>query len=823
MRFVSAGFTLLLLAPAARADLATEAYTILEKNCHACHGAAVQMSKLDLRTREKTLVGGERGPAVEPANLGRSWLWRFVTHAQKPEMPPGSKLADEDIETLRKWIVAGAPFPEIAVTDEEAARLEALKKLEERPITKEERAWWAFRQPVRSEPPVKTENPIDGFLLAKLREKGLEPNEQADKRTLVRRVYLDMVGLPPTPEEVQAFLSDDSPKAWENLVERLLASPHYGERWGRHWLDLVHYADSGGYERDFDWPTMWRYRDYVIQAFNEDKPYDRFILEQIAGDEIDPGNPEAHIATGYLRMVLDNNIKDERTRMDELDDNVSTTTLTFLGMTVGCARCHNHKFDPIPQKDYYQMQAVFFSTKEEDYPLVPAEEVARYEAAVEAIAAKIKPLKAKIAELEKPHRDQLFEEKLDALPPYYRKAWETEEGDRSEGQRLNARQVKALYGQIKLEEVLARMTDDEKKQREGLEREIAILDDQRPERYATARTVTEESAEPLPSYFLHRGDPGSKGSRMGAGVLTVAAWEPVKFEAPLPKAETSHRRRQFAEWIASEKNPLTARVMVNRIWQHHFGEGIVRTTSNFGKTGQQPSHPELLDWLATEFVRSGWSVKHMHRLMLTSEAYKRSSNDSEQGLEKDQENRLFWRAPRQRLEAEILRDSILRVAGTLDLSIGGEAVRPYINPDLIQSSTGRRWDGSDIGDPETWRRSVYVFQKRSIRYPMFEAFDQPDMVGHCSARTESTVAPQALLLMNNAAIFRQAKFFAQRLALEAGAEPEAQVERAFELALARKPRPEEKARAAAFIRGNPTGLVDFCQTMFNLNEFVYRQ
>jgi hypothetical protein len=310
---------------------------------------------------------------------------------------------------------------------------------------------------------------------------------------------------------------------------------------------------------------------------------------------------------------------------------------------------------------------------------------------------------------------------------------------------------------------------------------------------------------------------------MGAGVLSVAAWEPVKFEAPPAQAETSHRRRQLAEWIASEENPLTARVMVNRIWQHHFGEGIVRTTSNFGKTGQPPSHPELLDWLATEFVRSGWSVKHMHRLMLTSEAYKRSSDDSEQGLAKDQENRLFWRAPRQRLEAEILRDSILSVAGTLDLDVGGEAVRPYINPDLIQSSTGRRWDGSDIGDPETWRRSVYVFQKRSIRYPMFEAFDQPDMVGHCAARTESTVAPQALLLMNNAAIFRQAKFFAQRLLLEAGAEPEAQVDRAFELALARAPRPDERAQAVAFIEGNPTGLVDFCQTMFNLNEFVYRQ
>jgi mono/diheme cytochrome c family protein len=709
MRFLSLSPALFLLLPAARADLAAEAYQILEKNCHACHGAAVQMSKLDLRTRERTLIGGERGPAVEPTNLNLSFLWRFVTHEQKPEMPPGSKLADADIETLRKWIVAGAPFPEIAVTDEEAARLEALKKLEERPITKEERDWWAFQQPVRTEPGVQAKNPIDGFLLAKLQEKGLQPNEQADKRTLIRRVYLDLVGLPPTPDEVEAFVQDDSPRAWETVVERLLASPHYGERWGRHWLDLVHYADSGGYERDFDWPTMWRYRDYVVKAFNGDKPYDRFILEQIAGDEIDPGNPEANVATGYLRMVLDNNIKDERTRMDELDDNVSTTALTFLGMTVGCARCHNHKFDPIPQKDYYQMQAVFFSTKEQDYPLVSPDVVAKYDAAINAIKVKIKPLDAKIDALEKPYREQLFEEKLDALPAYYRKAWETPEADRTEGQRLNARQVKALYNQIQIDEVLARMPDAEKTEREGLQREIAMLNDQRPERYSTARAVTEEGAEPLPSYFLHRGDPGSKGSKMGAGVLSVAEWQPVTFGAP-PRAHTSYRRKQFAEWIASEKNPLTARVMVNRIWQHHFGEGIVRTASNFGKTGQEPSHPELLDWLATELVRSGWSVKHMHRLMLLSEAYRRSSGDTEAGLAKDQENRLFWRAPRKRLEAEIIRDSILRVAGTLNLTVGGEAVRPYINPDLIQSSTGRRWDGAAIGDPVTWRRSLYVFE-----------------------------------------------------------------------------------------------------------------
>ena len=782
----------------------------------------MQMSRLDLRTRDKILLGGERGPAVTPTNLKLSFLWKFVTQRSQPTMPPGSKLPAGEIEILRKWILAGAPYPKLAQTDEEAERLAALRKLEERPITEEERRWWAFQPPVRRQPPSNAPNPVDAFLQARLAEKGLRPAPLADERTLIRRAYLDLTGLPPSPEQVASFLVDDSPRAFDKVVEELLASPHYGERWARHWLDLVHYADSGGYERDFDWPSMWRYRDYVVQAFNDDKPYDRFIVEQIAGDEIDPGNPDAHIATGYLRLVLDNNIKDERTRMNELDDNVSTTALTFLGMTVGCARCHNHKFDPIPQKDYYQMQAVFFSTKENDYPLVPDRVVRQYEDALKAIAGEQKPLRERIAKIEAPYREQLFEIKLDALPAYYRQAWETPAEKRTEGQRLNARQVQALPRQIRAGEILARMTASEKTEHEQLSLDIEQLNAGRPKAYATARTVSEESAAALPSYFLHRGDPGSKGSPMRPGVLSVAAWRQVSFTAPPAGAATSHRRRQFAEWIASEGNPLTARVMVNRLWQHHFGEGIVGSASNFGKTGERPSHPQLLDWLATEFTRSGWSVKHMHRLMLQSQAYRRSSDDMEANLTADPENRLFWRMPRKRLEAEILRDQILAVAGTLNRTLGGPAIRPYIDPDLWQSSTSRVWNGKPIGDRETWRRGVYVFLKRSIRYPMFEAFDQPDMAGHCSRRADSTVAPQALLLMNNAEVLLQAKFFAQRLTQEAGPDPEAQVTLAFVLALARPPSTAEKRQALAFLQASPTGLVDFCQTLFNLNEFVYR-
>ena len=820
-RILALAITLPLLLSAA--DLAEQANSILKENCQVCHGAALQQSGLDLRTRDKILLGGERGAAVTGASLSGSWLWRLVTHSTKPFMPPAGKLGDEKIEVLRKWILAGAPMPETAVSDEEAERLAALKKLEDRPITEEEREWWAFVEPTR--PPVPGDpgsNPVDAFLEAKLKEQGLTRSGAADKRTLVQRVYLDVTGLPPTPDEVQSFLDDESEGAWEDLVDRLLESPHYGERWGRHWLDLVHYADSGGYERDFDWPTMWRYRDYVVNAFNKDKPYNVFIREQIAGDEVAPDSAESNIATGYLRMVLDNNIKDERTRMDELDDNVATTAQTFLAVTVQCARCHNHKFDPIPQKDYYRMQAVFFSTKEIDYPLVSDEDVAKHKAENKAVDEQQKPLKEQLKEIEKPHREVLFQARLDELPPYYREAWETAGDKRTTAQRLNARQVEALYNQIAPNEMQARMSKQELDEYEATELKIKDLDATRPAEYPTARTITEDSRDPLPSYFLHRGDPGTKGSKMEPGVLAVAArTEPQFGEAP-GTAKTSWRRKHFANWIAADDNPLTARVMVNRIWQHHFGEGMVRTPSNFGKTGMKPSHPELLDWLAVEFVENDWSVKHMHRLMLTSDAYRMASRDITENLEKDRTNTYLWRQTRNRHEIEVIRDRIMAVAGTLDRTVGGPAVRPFINPALFQSSTDRTWPGMSIGDPQSWRRSLYVFSKRSIRYPMFEAFDQPDMVTSCSQRTRSTVAPQSLLLMNNAEVLLQAKFFAQRVQVEAKRSAEAQVALAFQLALGREPTDDEREKAVEFVETTPTGLVDLCQTLFNLNEFLYR-
>ncbi len=819
---------LLLPALLGAAELADQVSAILKQNCLACHGAALRMSKLDLRTRESVLRGGERGPAIIPHNPGRSLLYKFVSHQEKPEMPPGGKLTDEEVDTLRRWIVAGGDLG--TLTPEELDKKTALAKLEARPISDEERSFWSFRSPVKPEIPVVEgflpgANTVDLFLRAALNQEDLTPAPPADKRTLVRRAYLDLIGLPPSPEQVTAFVHDSRPDAWPRLIDQLLASPHYGERWARHWLDLARYADSGGFERDFDWPQMWRYRDYVVDAFNNDKPYDRFVLEQIAGDEIAPDSPEANIATGFLRLGPDNNMKNELTRMDELDDILATTNLTFLGMTVQCARCHNHKFDPIAQQDYYRMQAVFFSTKLADYPLVDADAVRAHKSEQKRIDDLQQPFKDKQKALLKPHRDELMAELIAKQPDYIQEAWRLPAAERTEGQRLNVRQIEHTFEHEYKDDknVLPRADAEQKQQYAKLQEQIDTLDATRPEPYPTAMTIGEEGREAFPSYFLHRGSIGSKGSVMAPGILRVASRGEPEFQPAPEDAKSSHRRRVFGEWVASSENPLTARVMVNRLWQHHFGEGLVRTPSNFGVTGQPPTHPELLDWLAVEFVESGWSIKHMHRLMMASAAYRMQSADVEANVAVDPENHLLWRMSRQRLEAEILRDSILTVAGTLDRAVGGKGVFPYIDPDLFQSSTSRTWPGRPDDDPATWRRSLYVFSKRTIRYPLFEAFDQPDMITSVDRRNRSTVAPQALLLMNNRFINMQAELFAERVRREAGAGVGEQVEHAFELALARLPTDYESDKVRKFVDGNADGLADLCRTLFNLNEFAYLQ
>ena len=818
-------------ASAQEDERAGQVYEIFRNRCFACHGPA-KAGGLDLRTHVTLAAGSANGPVVIAHQPDKSRLFLLVSHQQEPHMPQnGPKLADADLDLIRQWIDDGGSLE--SVTAAATANTTAdFSRYEERPITPEERQFWAFQPPPARAIPTNVparwrRNPIDAFVYSALKKKGLAASPPASRRSLIRRVYLDVLGLPPSPEEVEAFVNDRAPDAWTKLVDRLLSSPHYGERWARHWLDLVRYADSGGFEFDVDRMQMWRYRDYVVNAFNNDKPYDRFIREQIAGDEYAPVTDERMIATGFLRLGPESG-GGERGRQEGLDDIIATTTLTFMGVTVSCARCHNHKFDPIPQKDYYRLQSVFFSTRGVDHPLVPSHVVDAHRAETARIDALQKPLQQRKKEIEAPYLKQLVDRAVAELPEYLQLAWRTPEKERTSGQRLNVIQIQktlqddTLRAKITEKDIVALMPDAVRQQHRDVKAEIGALDKQKPAPFATARAIGESGREPRPSYFLLRGAVEAKGSLMTPGVLSVTAATEHVFAEPPADAKSSWRRRGFAEWLASPSNPLTARVMVNRIWQHHFGEGIVRTPSNFGHLGDRPSHPELLDWLAREFIAGGWSIKTMHRLMLLSETYQMASDDVAANAAIDPENRFFWRMPRHRLEAEIVRDQILAVAGTLDRTVGGPNVFPYIDPELFEVSSRRNWPGKPDDDSSTWRRSLYVFSKRSIRYPLFEAFDQPNLINSVDRRNRSTVAPQALLLMNNATVLFHAKQFAERVRNTAGDSLEGQVDAAFRFALGRLPDNVERETSVAYVRESADGLAGLCHALFNLNEFVYR-
>ncbi len=744
-------------------------------------------------------------------------------------------------------------------------------------ITPAERAWWSFKIPVRRpvsevDDPRWSENPIDAFLMKKLQEKGLQPAPQADKGTLMRRAYLDLVGLLPAPREVTAFVNDDSANAFEKLIDRLLDSPHYGERWGRHWLDVVRYADSGGYEDDYDYPNAWRYRDHVIRALNEDKPYDQFILEQLAGDELDKVTYDSLTATGFHRIGATVGFQEKdnpQYRYTYLDDMIATTSRTFMALSVECARCHDHKFDPIQQLDYYRMMAIFFPFVKYDHLLAPPEQVAAYEARKAAIEAQVQPLKAHIKEIKKPYMKIAFEKTLAKFPEEIQVAVRTPEGERSPGQQLLAAQVLSIRGEGRgLSKLLSTKVQAEIKR---LKEQIEEIKKEMPEPPPVAMGIRDGDYRfspdgpndnvvpgkgdrelydfegtflphpdkpfiPPPARFLPTGDYRNKGPEVQPGFLQVITQEnPPTAHLPSNGHITTGRRRALADWIISEDHPLTARVMVNRIWQHHFGRGIVSTPSNFGRMGQRPTHPELLDWLATEFVRQGWSIKHMHRLMMTSQAYRMSSGYYlEANAKIDPENIYLWRYRQRRLEGEVIRDIILTASGNLNLKIGGMPFFPPIPEKVRESFTKGKWEMTQEG-PEVWRRSIYSYWKRGLRYPMFDVFDLPNLNITCERRTITTVPTQALTLLNNEFVLQQARHFAERVLAQAGRERAVQVKTAYRIALSREPNPKELDRNVAFLRrqrsyhaeqeenSNPEleALTDFCHVVLNLNEFVY--
>ncbi len=806
---------------------------LLAAKCVHCHGESLREAELDLSSWSSLMRGGTSGPSITAGNAAQSLLFQLVRDRKMP--PDGEpELREDEIAKIERWIQAGAIGPaETAAASGWAARMQ------------EGARFWSFQPIVR--PPVpdldalaneegstadnrwspgqaSREHPIDAFLRESLARHALPHAPQADRRTLVRRAYLDLVGLPPAPERVEAFVHDTTTDAWPRLIEELLNMPQYGERWGRHWLDVARYADTGGYETDIYYKNAWRYRDYVVKSFNDNKPYDRFVQEQIAGDELWPDNLdlagsyvmpveklqhfEALTGTGFYALgpqIHESNMDARKLAQERLTDWVDTTGAAFLGLTLGCARCHDHKFDPISQRDYYALQAIFAGSKEVDVPIVHAMGVADFRQHYPTLLA--------VDEARQAYK--LFENRTQG-----RALTDAEQAERTRLLEAIARAVLAVPP-----------ADAQGVRFDGL-MEIPTA------------TVLGHEREPLvPAVrWLARGDLDRPRDEVAPAVPAVftAHSSPA---APPSSTAANRRRAELALWLTRPDHPLTSRVMVNRIWQWHFGRGLVSTPSDFGQMGQRPSHPQLLDWLAAEFIASGWNIKDLHRRIMTSEAYQQASDyGTPRHAEVDPENRLLWRMNRRRLEGETLWDAIHSVAGTLNPKMGG---RPVLPPLVAEELTNKsQWVVS--ADPaEHTRRGIYILVRRNFRFPLFDLFDAPVNAVSCAGREESTVAPQALWLLNNHTAHDQADAFAARILKEAGSDTTARIQRAWYLALGRPASPEEVLEATRMVAqlsaaanvprasssassGPDDGAADserqawslFVLSLFNLNEFV---
>jgi mono/diheme cytochrome c family protein len=784
----------------------TQIRPILQSQCAACHTGDKPRGGLNLSTRESLLKGGDTGPAVVPEKPADSLLVRAIAHMSDLKMPPKGKLTQTQIDTLTTWVKMGATWPEGR----------AIAKPDGPPLVDDRaRNFWSFRPVVRPAVPIIdtrwVQNPVDAFVLAKLTAKGLAPAPPAEKTSLLRRVYYDLIGLPPSPEEVEVFLKDTSPDAFEKVVDRLLASSHYGERWARHWLDLVRYAETNGYEFDTAKPSVWRYRDYVIRSINDDKPYDRFVREQLAGDELTPPSTDALVATGFYRLgVWDGGAPDRlQAQYDELDDILSTTGQVFLGLTVQCARCHDHKVDPFPQKDYYRLLAFVHN-------------VQRYNprSAVRTIGDKVDTdlQKQEIAAF----KDRLTEVNRQmtaieaALLPHLAA------GEKDDFASPEKRQ------DVIRKHVPEHVTSEDYERYVDRVREKAQLERRKPSGLAQALCVSENGPRAPETFVLLRGNPRSPGDKVEPGFPSV-----LPAVAPgVPKAgtATTGRRTVLADWIASPTNPLTARVMVNRVWQHHFGRGIVRSASDFGFRGAPPTHPELLDWLAAEFVEKGWRLKPLHRLIVTSNAYRMSSRPDPACLTKDPENDLFWRFDPRRLSAEEVRDSMLAAAGNLNLTaIGGPSIYPKLDRQVLQgqSMPGVGWPTSP--PEEATRRSLYVHTKRSLPVPFLTAFDAADPDASCPVRFTTTQPTQALAMLNGEFANEQSQLLAVYVRKKAGDKPADQIRMILWRVTQRPPAKPEIDRGDDFLirqrevhkTSEADALQRFGLLALNLNEFIY--
>lgn len=893
-------------------DFKTDVLPILENHCTDCHGNDDPEAGFHILSRRMLLRGGDSGePAVLPSRSADSFLIKVIS-GQDPHlrMPPdGPPLTDSQIAILRGWIDQGLKMPETYLTDDAPAKTNH----------------WSF-QPVGDPRPPKIEDgsatsEIDAFILARLQSKNLSLSSRANRRSLIRRLFLVMLGLPPTPEQIDAFVNDRSADAWKKLVDQTLDSPHYGERWARHWLDLIRFGETHGFETNRERPNAWPYRDWVINALNSDKPYDEFIRQQIAGDAF--GEP---IGTGFLVAGPHDIVKGRdpdltlMQRQDELSDMINATTTAFLGMTIGCARCHNHKFDPITQRDFYAVQAVFAGVEHADrkLPVSPdrQQQMANLNQHIQTLRQRLREFITPARSENRPavtarHNVDLFDPTVarfvrftilktnssqpcidelevfssdrnvalnttgaivtcsSALPGYEihqlahindgiygnHHSWISNENgsgwvqiEFAEPQLISrvewARDREGKYGDRVATEYRIEVAvepgewkqvsssanrlpfgsstsaepeydfDTASEARAALGRkwlkELKVLQQQADD-LATVQTVYAGTfRQPGPTHRLYRGDHNAKREVVAPDAIEQLGSLNLPNNAP-----EQQRRIAFAEWIANPDNPLTARVIVNRIWQFHFGTGIVDTPSDFGANGTRPTHPELLDWLARDFMKNNWSLKHVHRRILLSRTWQQNSQPDQASLSIDGATRLLWRFPPRRVEAEVIRDSILAVSGKLELRMGGAGFSGF----EVEMENVRHFHPKSTYGPEDFRRMVYMTKVRQEQESVFGSFDCPDASQVTPRRSRSTTPLQALNLLNSSFVSEQAAYFARRLDRDAPTSNRDRVIRAFELCFGRQPDEDELTGAVSFI--DESDLVQFCRAMLNANEFVF--
>lgn len=839
---------------------------ILRAYCWKCHGGEGRAAGLDMRTLPLLLAGGKTGPALVRGAPDESLILRKLTAG---EMPPGNELKPTaaHLTTLRDWIRSGAQ------ARYEGGPLTA----DEAPVpTASDREYWAFRKPVRPVVPTvgqatRVRTPVDAFLLQRLEEQGLGFAPDADARSLIRRLSLDLIGLPPTPQEVDTWLNDTSPEAYKNLVERLLASPHYGERWGRHWLDAAGYVDTIATDNDAAIITerdqVWKYRDYVVRAFNADKPFDRFLLEQIAGDElVDWRNapeytPEiltALTATGFLRQAADVTYAPELNTADirhqVLYDTIQIVSSNVLGLTIHCAQCHTHKFDPISHADYYRLAAFFTPaydpqnwkhSNDRSLPDVSLRDKQAIDEHNAQVDRQVADLKAQTAAARRPLEQKLLEGKLAQLPEMVRAdtktAIETPADKRTAVQKYLAEKLGPLVA-VTPAEVDQALDEPTRQQTAGWAQQMAALSASKRS-YGKIQALWDLEAPPR-AYLYRRGDFQTPGAEVAAGVPAVLddPANPFRLPSPPPGSPANGRRTALARWLTRPEHPLTARVFVNRVWQQYFGRGIVATPDNFGSSGARPTHPELLDWLAVEFATGGWKIKDLHRLIVHSSAYRQSSVPVRTGDGAaattaaemiDPENQLLWRMPLRRLESEAVRDCILAVSGALHPVTGGPPVPLKPNNDgSVEIEVTKLANPAD-----QFRRSLYLFNRRNYQLTELSVFDQPVVAHNCTRRTSAAVVLQSLTLLNGGFSFTQAERFAERVKQAAGGNRGQRIDLAFRLALSRPPVAEEMSASEELLNQQEArhvqdqhlsaadaadaALVNLCQMLLNANEFLY--